>query len=101
MRQKRSNIDVPFGLLFIRRLCKVDDGDQPIPVLSDVKDQVAIYRIGIFKRAAHLCKIAPPDRLNDSHPRFDFVRRIRVALHRLAQVPARNDMHPTIILHIM
>jgi hypothetical protein len=35
----------------------------------------------------------PPDRLDDAHPRFDFVRRIRVAFHRLAQMLTRNDMH--------
>jgi hypothetical protein len=92
---------VSIGLLFSRRLCIMDDGDEPVPVLSDVKDQVAIHRIGIFKRAVHFCKIVPPDRLHDSHPRFDFVRPNRVAFHRLAQMPARNDMHSLIILHNM
>jgi hypothetical protein len=62
--------------------------------LSDVKDHVAIPTIGILKEhAAHFRKIVPPDRLDDAHPRLDFVCRIRVAFHRLAQVPTRNDVH--------
>jgi len=72
----------------------VDDGDKPVPVLSDVEDHVAIHGIGILKHAAHFRKIVPPDRLDDAHPRFDFVR-------RLAQVPTRNDMHSPRILHNM
>jgi len=92
---------VPFGLLFIRRLRIVDDGDKPVPVLSDVKDHVAIHRIGVLKHAAQFRKIVPPDRLDDPDPRFNFVRRIRIAFHRLGQVPTRNDMHSSRILHNM
>ena len=69
-----------FGLPFTRRLRIVDDGDKPVPVLSDVKDHVAIDKIGILKHAAHFRKIVPADRLDDAHPSFDFVRRIRVAV---------------------
>jgi len=79
----------------------MDDSDKPVPVLPDVKDHVAIHRIGILKHAAHFRKIAPPHRLNDGYPGFDFVRRIRVAFHRLAQMLTRNDMHPFMILHNM
>jgi inorganic pyrophosphatase len=93
MRQERADVDVPFSPRFTRRFRIVDHSDQSVPVLPDVKDQVAIHSIGISKRAAHFCKTVPPDCLNDSHPRLDFVSRIRVALHRLAQMLARNDMH--------
>jgi hypothetical protein len=43
----------------------------------------------------------PADPLDDTHPRFDFVRRIRIAFHRLAQVLPRNDEHSPRILHNM
>ena len=84
---------MPFGLPFIRRLCIVDDSDKPVPILSDVKNHVVIHKIGILKHAANFRKIVPPDCLDDAHPRFDFVRRIWVALHCLAQMLPRNDMH--------
>ena len=70
---------MPFGLPFTRRLCVVDNGDKPVPVLSDVKDHVANHGIGILKHAANFRKIVPPDRLDNGHPSFDFVRCIRVA----------------------
>ena len=87
------------GLPIIRRLCIVDDGDKPVLILSDVKDHVIIHKIGILKHAANFRKIVPPDCLDDAHPRSDFVRRIRVAFHRLAQMLTRNDMHSTRVLH--
>jgi hypothetical protein len=37
-------------------------------------NDVAIHRIGVLEHAAHFRKIVPPDRLDDAHPRFDFVR---------------------------
>jgi len=90
-----------FGVHFFRRLCIVDNGDKPITVPSDVKDQVAIHVIGILKHAANFLKIVPADPLDDTHPRFDFVRRVRVACHRLAQALSRNGEHLSRILHNM
>lgn len=84
---------MPFGLHFFRRPCIVDNGDKPITVPSDVKGHVAIHVIGILKHDANFVKIVPADPLDDTHPRFDFVRRIRVAFHRLAQMLSRNDEH--------
>jgi len=81
------------GLHFFRRLCIVDNGDKPITVPSDVKDHVAIHVIGILKHAANFLKIVPADPLDDTHPRFDFGRRIRIAFHRFAEVLSRNDEH--------
>jgi hypothetical protein len=79
----------------------VDDGDKPVPVLSDVKDHVAIHGIGVLKHAEHFRKIVPPNRLDDAYPRFDFVGRIWLAFHRLAQLLTRDDMHLSRILHDM
>jgi hypothetical protein len=85
----------------IQRLCVVDHGDQPVPILPDIKDHVAVYRIGILKNTANFPKITPTNRLYYAYPRFDFVRRIGIAFHRLAQMLARNDMHALSILHNM
>ena len=92
---------MPSGLHFFRRLCIMDNGDKPVTVPSDVKDHVAIHLIGILKHDANFVKIVPADPLDDTHPRFDFVRRIRVAFHRLAQMLSRNDEHSLRILHNM
>jgi hypothetical protein len=43
----------------------------------------------------------PADRLDNGGPSHDFVRRIWVALHRLPQMLARNDMHSATVLHNM
>jgi hypothetical protein len=56
------------GLRFSRRLCKVDNCDQPIAVASDVKDHVAIDVISILKHAANFVKIVPADPLDNAHP---------------------------------
>ena len=92
---------MPFRLLSLRRLCIMDDRDQPVPIVPDVKDHVTIHIVGILKHAANFRKIVPPDRLDDARPRCNFVRRIRVVFDRLAQMLARNDMHSPIILHIL
>jgi len=90
-----------FGPHFFGCLGIVDDSDKPITVPSDVKDDVAIHLIGILKHAPHFREIVPPDRLDDTHPRFDFVRCIRIAFYRLAQMHSRNDEHQLRILHNM
>jgi len=84
---------VPFGLLFTRRLRVMDHGYKPVPVVPDIKDHVTIHRIGILERRANFVNIVPPDCIDDTHPRFDFVRRIWITFNRFAQMPARNDMH--------
>jgi hypothetical protein len=43
----------------------------------------------------------PPRRLDNGHPRLDFVGRVLVSFHRLAQMPACDNMHPPRILHIL
>jgi len=88
-----------FGLHFFLCLRVVDNGDQPVPVSSDVKDHVAIHGIGVLKHAANFVKIVPADPLDNTHPRFDFVRCIGIAFHRLAEMLSRNDDHPPRILH--
>ena len=92
---------MPFGLLFTRCLGIVNHGYKPVPVVPDVEDHVAVRRISVLERGANFVNIVPPDCLDDNHPRLDFVSRIFVTCNRLAQMPTRNDMHSTSILHNM
>jgi len=92
---------MPFGLLFTRCLGIVNHGYKPVPVVPDVEDHIAVRRISVLERGANFVKIVPPDCRNDNHPRLDFVSRIWVMRNRLAQMPTRNDVHWTSILHNM
>ena len=93
VRQEGSDVDMPSSLPLICCLSIVDGGYQPIPVVSNVKDHVAIDKIGILEHATNVTKIVPADRLDNGGPSLDFVRRIWVVFHRLPQVLTRNDMH--------
>ncbi len=66
-----------------------------------LKIDVIIHNIGILKHLANFRKIVPPYCLDDAHPRFDFIRRIRVAFNRFPQMLTRNDVHRPRILHNM
>ena len=92
---------MPFRLPFLGRLCIVDDRDQPVPIVPDVKDHVIIHIVGILKHAANFGKIMPTHGLDNAHPRCNFARRIWVFLDRLAQMLTRNEMHSPRILHIL
>jgi hypothetical protein len=82
---------MPFGVNSLGCLCIVDHRDKPVPVSSDVKDHVVIHGIGVLKDAANFRKIVPANCLDDCDPCFDFVRCIRIAPHRFAQMLARDD----------
>ena len=84
---------MPNRLPLLRRLRIVDDSYKPVPVVPNIKDDVAFYRIGILERSADLIKIVPANHLDNGGPSCNFVRCIRVGFHRLTQVLARNDMH--------
>ena len=86
---------------FLPRLRVVDDSYKPVPVVPNIKDDVAFYRIGILERSADLIKIVPTNRIDDGRPGFDFVRCIWVGFHGLPQVLTRNDVHLSRILHNM
>jgi len=101
MRQERPDVDMPLRLPLLRRLCIVDDSYKPVPVVPNIKDDVAFYRIGIFERSADLIEIVPANRLDNGGPGCNFVRRIWVGFHRLLQVLTRDDVHRSIILHNM
>jgi hypothetical protein len=99
MRQERPDVDMPLRLPLLRRLRVVDDSYKPVPVVPDIKDDVAFYRIGIFERSADLIKIVPANHLDYGSPGSDFVRCIWVGFDGLPQVLTRNDVHLPRILH--
>ena len=84
---------MPFRQFLICRLCIVDDGDEPVPIVSDVEDHIVTHRVGILERVADLGEIVPSNRLDDARPRCYFVRGIWVVSHCFTQVLTRNDMH--------
>lgn len=90
---------MPLGLCFLDRFCVVDDRDQPVPVLPKIEDHVAVYIVGIFEPAPDIGEVAPPDGLDNADPCSDLIRRIRVPAYCLAEMPAGDDMHFSIILH--
>ena len=101
MRQERPDVDVPLRLSLLGRLRIVDDSYKPVPVVPNIKDDVAFYRIGIFEHSADLVKIVPANSLDNGGPGCNFVRCIWVGFHRLPQVRTRNDVHLPRILHNM
>jgi len=62
MRQERPGVNMPLRLPLVRRLRIVDDSYKPVPVVPNIKNDVAFYRIGIFERSADLIKIVPANR---------------------------------------
>jgi hypothetical protein len=71
----------------------MDDSYKPVPVVPDIKDDVAFYRIGILERSADLIKIVPANRLDNGGPGCNFVRCIWVGFYGLPQVLTRDDVH--------
>jgi hypothetical protein len=82
---------MPFGVNSLGCLCIVDHRDKPVPVSSDIKDHVVVHGIGILKDTANFREIVPAYGLDNTDPRSDFPRRIRIAPHRFAQMLARDD----------
>lgn len=92
---------MPLGSLLVRCSCVVNDRDESVTILPDVENHISLHIVGILEYAANLHEIVPAKPFDDNHPCFDLVRRIRVLLHGLVQVLTRNDMHNSMILHIM
>lgn len=65
MRQERPDVDMPLRLPLVRRLRIVDDSYKPVPLVPNIKNDVAFYRIGIFERSADPIKIVPANRLDN------------------------------------
>jgi len=92
---------MPLGSVLIRCFRIVNDCNESVAVPPKVKYHIPLNIVCILESAANLRKIVPSNLFDDSHPCFDLVRRIRVLLHSLAQMLARNDVHYSTILHNM
>jgi hypothetical protein len=69
---------MPLRLPLLRRLRIVDDSYKPVPVVPNIKDDVAFDRIDILERSADLIKIVPANRLDNGGPGCNLVRCIWV-----------------------
>ena len=97
--QERPDVDVAFSLLRIAGLRVVDNGDEPISVLPDIEDDVAIDIVSALEVAADLREIVPANGFDDRHPSFDLVCGIGMLLCCFIQVPTGDDVHKEMILH--
>jgi len=95
MRQERPDKDPSLGLPSAYRLYVRNDGDQSIPILAEVKNHIALNRIGIRERGLYFRDIAPKHPLDDGLPCLDFIRRVLVSFRRFLQVLLGDDMHPS------
>ncbi len=84
---------------FFRRLGIMDDGDEPVPIPSNIENHISVDIIGILEDLAYFREIVPANCLNDARPGFNFTRRIPILPHGLVQMPASNDIHFLIVLH--
>ena len=82
--QERPDVDVAFSLLRIAGFGIVDNGDEPVPVLPDVEDDVAIDIVSALEVAADLREIVPANGFNDRHPGLDLVYSIGKLMRRFA-----------------
>ena len=89
------------SLFFHYCLGMVNDSNDPVAVPPNIENHVAINVIGILEELPRFGEIMPASALDNACPGFDLARRIRVLPHRLAQMPAGNDMHSSTILHIL
>lgn len=93
MCQKRSNINVSFSLHFARCLSVVDHRYEPVSVVPDIENHVAIYGVCVFEYAANFRDAVPANRFNNGFPRSNLVSCIGVLFYGLLQMLKRNDMH--------
>ena len=71
----------------------VNDGDQPVAVLADIEDHVAIHIIGIFEDLSHTHEIPPSSLGSDPEPGADFSGGIRKLLFGQRQMLACDNVH--------
>jgi hypothetical protein len=93
MRQKRPDIDVSLSLLVNAFLCVVNNGNKPIPILTEVEDNVTIDIVGIPDRTTNFCEILPPHRFDDCRPGVDFVCGIWISIAGYLQMPSGDKVH--------
>ena len=71
----------------------VDLDDKPVPVVTDVEDDVSIHIVGIFEDLSQLVEVSPFCSFGDLVPRGEFIGCVLIGLSSFDQAPLRNDMH--------
>src|SRR5271155_2544787 len=96
MRQERPDINMTHrhATFFLSRV--VNDGDQPVTVLTDIEDHIAIHIIGIFEDLTHLHEIPPSSFGSNPVPGSDFFGSVRKLLFGPDQVLACDNVHGTL-----
>jgi hypothetical protein len=93
MRQEGPDIDVPFSGPAILHARVMNDGDKAVAVLTDIKDHIPLYIIGIFENLPDFREVLPPRGLRDFAPSDNLFGGIWILLHSSDRVLFRNDMH--------
>ena len=73
--------------------CVVNDGDQPVTVLTNIEDYVAIHIVCIFEDLAHIYKIPPFSLGGNPAPGPDFLGSVRKLFFCPRQVLACDNVH--------
>jgi hypothetical protein len=71
----------------------MNDGDQTVPVLKDIKDHIPLHIIGILENLPDFHEVPPPRDLCDFAPGHNLFGGIGILLHGLIQVLLGDDMH--------
>ena len=100
MSQKRTDVHMASSLLFFCRFGTVNDSNQPVAVPPNIEDHIAVDVIGILEDLPHFRETMPSTPLDDACPGLDLASRFWMFPYRLAQMPAGDDMHSLIVLHI-
>jgi hypothetical protein len=93
MRQERTDINVPFCGPAILHARVMNDGDQAVPVLTDIKDHISLHIIGILENLPDFHEVPPPRGLRDFVPGHNLFGGIWILLHSPVQVLFGDDMH--------
>jgi hypothetical protein len=71
----------------------MNDGDQAVPVLTDIKDHIPLHIIGILENLPDFQEVPPPRGLRDFVPSHNLFGGIWILLHSPVQVLFGDDMH--------
>jgi hypothetical protein len=79
------------AVFFLSRV--VNDGNEPVTVLTNIEDHVAIHIIRIFENLTHFHEIPPSRISSDPVPGTDFSGCVRKSLFGPQQMLARDNVH--------
>jgi hypothetical protein len=71
----------------------MNDGDKPVPVLTDIENHMPLHIIGILENLPDFQEVPPPRGLRDFVPGHNLYGGVGVLLYRAVQVLFRDDMH--------